>query len=465
MHTSLKVWLWIGCCCWPAIAPAQSSLDQQRKAVFDYIYKLKVKNKKGQESVLTGFKPAGYDGIVTALHGLTLPDNPTITAVRYADASGRSVKIYEHITLTYVDIANDVAFLSCSDLPKGGLPFSTRSIPAGGKTLRIFGFPQINSLKGRERRIDTPPVMVLDDILSPSAKSLLESRNSPALSTPVLQLEPASIYKGDSGGPILNEFNEVVGVANGGFFNNAGDKVTAWAVLIRDIPKIPAQTSSGPFRHLTETNVQELMSDWSVAQHRDKYDKETPVFTVGGVVSKPFSIGANGLQIDTDLKNLSGAFDAYAEVKLIRNLMLGGYASSNYLQYKKIRAYDQNIPLQGESNEVTQRLVDLYGAQVSLLFNRGLLHQAYVGGGGLYLGDQNEQRQLLNNYRLFVGYRVYMGLKRTFGLEFRLMRISQNEAQNQWQPVLGNAQISRVIKPLTSYYLCAGLTYSLYHRN
>ncbi|QJW90610.1 trypsin-like peptidase domain-containing protein [Spirosoma taeanense] len=463
----MNVWLWIGCICLSTAARPQSvkPLDLQREEVFDYIYKLKVKNNRGQESVLTGFKPAGYAGILTALHGLTLSSNPAITAIRYADASGRSEKIYKKVTLTHVDIANDVAFLSCPELSaKEGLPFSRRPILMGGKTLRIFGFPQINSLKGRERRIDTPPVMVLQDILSDPAKSQLSRRNSPALSTRVLQLEPASIYKGDSGGPILNEFNEVVGVANGGFFNNSGDKITAWAVLISGVPQAPVEVDNRAFRQLVENNVQELMSDWSVAQHRDQYDKETPVFTIGGVLSKPFSIGANGLHIDTDLKNLSGAFDAYAEVKLVNNLMLGGYASSNYLQYRIIRQFDQNIPLQGESAMATRRLVDLYGVQTSLLFNRGLLHQAYVGGGGLYLGNTTEQRQLLNNYRLFIGYRVYLGLKRTFGFEFRAMQLTQNEARDEWQPVLGNATIIHTVKPLTSYYVCAGLTYSVYNR-
>lgn len=467
MYASMRVWLWVACCCLPATALTQplKSLDLQRKEVSDYIYKLKVRNNQGKESVLTGFKPAGYAGIITALHGLTLPGDPKITAILYADASGRSESVYKKITLTQVDIANDVAFLHCAELATaGGLPFSKRPIPMGGKTLRIFGFPQINSLKGRERRIDTPPVMVLEDILDDAARGQLSRRNSPALLTKVLQLEPASIYKGDSGGPILNEFNEVVGVANGGFFNNAGDKVTAWAVLISGVPQTFADPSGRPFRQLVENNVQELMSDWSVTQQRDKYAKETPIFTVGGVISKPFSIGTNGLHIDTDFQNLSGAFDAYAEGRLMNNLMLGGYASSNYLQYRIIRQFDQNIPLQGESAVATRRLVDLFGVQTSLLFNRGLLHQAYVGGGGLYLGKATEQRQLLNNYRLFLGYRVYLGLKRTFGLEFRAMRLTQNEVREEWTPVLGNAKVTRIVKPLTSYYVCAGLTYSIYNR-
>lgn len=462
--------------CGPLLLSAQSriplTVDDQRQLVYPYIYRITVENDRNQSSVLTGFKPAGYAGIITALHGLTLPGKLTFTVVRYAEASGRTLEpTYPtkkgKVEISYIDFDHDMAYLSCSDLETaGGLSFARNPRLTGGQLLRVFGYPDRNSLENKEPKVYSPPLMKLREIVNDETLDKLKQRNSPSIESRVIQLPPDGIRQGDSGGPVMNEFNEVVGVANGGAFTDMGNPAISWAQLISGLPKqlFDDHEVRNQFVALTRRPVQLLMSKGQIRTNKKLYaDNETPRLTIGGTLSRPLWFSNDGVKLG-DYGELNAAFDAYAETRLQDRLLGGIYVSSRYLQYQLVQEFSHNLPLpSGERQQHKGPMIDLFGLQISRLISQGTVHNAYIGAGGLYVPGGSQKAQLLTNARVFAGYRLYLGPKRKFGLELRAAWIHQNTVRDLIRPRFGIGQIERnQLIPLNQWYLCGGLTYSIY---
>jgi hypothetical protein len=474
------------CLIWPLIVSAQPrksySLDEQREEVYSYIYRITVENDHNQTSVLTGFKPKGYAGILTALHGLTLPGKLTFMIVRYAKGSGRTLDPTfptkkGKVEIAYVDFDHDIAYLTCSDLvTDGGLDLAQNPVGKEQKKLRVFGFPDRNSLESKEPDVYSPPVMKLDEIVNDKAIKKLTDRSSPKPDVSVIQLEPGGIKPGDSGAPVMNEFNQVVGVANGGAFTDLGSPSIAWAQLINGLPRIQVKDAKGQpirevnrrFQELTKLTVQLLMSNQQIRTDKKLYgDNETPRLTIGGTFSRPFWFNNEGIKLGA-YNQLNAAFDAYLETRLKEKWLGGIYISSRYLQYQVTQTSAHNLPPpNGDRQQHQGPAFDLYGLQLSHIWHRGTVHNAYIGAGGLYVPDRvfNDYKdaRLLNNARIFTGYRLYLGPKRNLGLELRAAWIHQNTKQVVINRRLGIADIiPDQLIPLNQWYLCGGLTYSFY---
>ena len=474
MCNQLNWLLRVMCLLGPLLLSAQSrialTVDDQRRQVYTYIYRLTVENDRNQSSLLTGFKPAGYAGIITALHGLTLPGKLTFMVVRYAEGSGRTLEpTYPtkkgKIEIAYIDFEHDMAYLSCSDLETaGGLVLARNPQLTGGQLLRVFGYPDRNSLENKEPRVYSPPLMKLREIVNEEALDKLKQRNSPSIESRVIQLPPDGIKQGDSGGPVMNEFNEVVGVANGGAFTDMGNPTISWAQLISGLPKQPFYEIKNQFEALTRRSIQLLMSKEQIRTAKRLYTaNETPRLTIGGTLSRPLWFSNDGVSLG-GYGELNAAFDAYAEWRLQERLLGGIYASSRYVQYRLVQEFSNNLPLQpSEQQQHKGPVVDLFGLQISRLISQGTVHNAYIGAGGLYVPGSSSKAQLLTNARLFAGYRLYMGPKRKFGFELRAAWIHQNTMHDVIVPRFGIGQIERdQIIPLNQWYLCGGLTYSIY---
>lgn len=460
----------------PTAVRAQLTLDQQRINASPYVYKLVIYSGKNEVGTMTAFKIAGYDGLLTALHGLTVPsvtlENLRFVAFRYSGyGDGKETeRINANLKLQGINVAADLAFISyAGNTPaklwssKEGLKLAQDPV-TGGNNVRVFGYPGVNILIGRNHETQAPAVHRLMELVTPESAVKLGQRKSPVLDQSVVNIGLTAIYSGDSGGPVFNMAGEVVGVANGGDFNLMRERLRSWAVLPKNIPVAEvSDLQKAEFRRLSGNGLQILMSESNPIEV-DYNPIETPRITVGGTLSRPVWFMDGGVKGDWNFRNMNGRFDGYAEVKVGNRLLAGAYLSSRYLQYSVLKAFNYSIPLQAERTIRQAKSLDSYGVQLSALVARRVRSNSFVGAGFFPVLGNSEAARLRFNYRLFGGYRFYATPKRRLGLELRLMQVGQNVIQYSYRPTFGIARVTREIKPLTQWYVCGGLTYSVYRR-
>lgn len=184
-------------------------------------------------STLTGFCAEGITGIVTALHGVA--GCKKLSAIqRHSD---RKDVEFNDLNIIKVDIDRDVALLSS----KFKREFSSKGLVIGpkqthrNKKISIVGYPLgiDEQLCSRKLRIRDRPRRTLYSLIPPgNIRKSLKKRKSPNLDKEVLSIE-GHLAPGHSGAPILDEYNQVIGVADGGLQEGKGEIV--WAIPWHDI--------------------------------------------------------------------------------------------------------------------------------------------------------------------------------------------------------------------------------------
>lgn len=187
-------------------------------------------------------------GVVTALHGILFSrSNPFI--VNGHDAYP--------LTLTWVDVRKDVAFLTIDQsLPLTPLKTTNRT-PSAFERILLAGYPFGRPrLLIREKSVPTPSTQTLESfqILK---RSIWEERNSPSLQTTVLNID-GNAGPGDSGGPVMTQDNKVIAVINGGF--DSGRVDMAWAIPWKEIVFKPVEQESAEIERLRQrANTDKLL--------------------------------------------------------------------------------------------------------------------------------------------------------------------------------------------------------------
>ena len=200
-------------------AYAQDSIDR-------HIYWVEIPPTKTHGKIIqTGFRLQGTNGIITALHGVVGGDN--------FKALNKFGKIYINLELVEVDVDRDLALLRNDELLKSdeGLQPSEKSVTAG-QLLWGFGYPlAIKEVYKRRIHAGDPVTKQLDKLIPvDTSGNALRKRGSPNKLIDVLNVE-GSLSPGESGAPVLNADNQVVGIVDGGL-RNAGIN---WAIPLKTI--------------------------------------------------------------------------------------------------------------------------------------------------------------------------------------------------------------------------------------
>lgn len=178
--------------------------------------------------VQTGFRVVGVRGIVTALHGVA-----DCLALYVENDDGKL--LWGRPKLIKADIPNDVALLSSSELdaaPMVGFEVGDTAGLGDGSKVRAFGHPEGLKTMSTDLILHPPPT-ALGDLVPTNGdfagvRDGLAKRNSPSLSTHMLNLQE-SLLPGHSGAPIVRVDNgRLIGIGNGGLLK--GTIGHSWAV-------------------------------------------------------------------------------------------------------------------------------------------------------------------------------------------------------------------------------------------
>ena len=197
--------------------------------------------------VQSGFRATvnGQKGLVTALHG--------IVGCQHASARQGELSCISDLQLTMVDVARDVAFFSSQQLATIEGSGLKGTAPPGEGQLQVVGYPWgVMTQRSHEVAYHEVPVETLD-FLPPSMQVSFDKRQSPALEIKVLSLK-GMIQPGYSGAPVLDEKQQVIGIANGGLAG--GFAQINWAIPFSDIQWSDVQIQGG--RYVSPPRLQEL---------------------------------------------------------------------------------------------------------------------------------------------------------------------------------------------------------------
>ncbi|MEM7736976.1 MAG: trypsin-like peptidase domain-containing protein [Deinococcota bacterium] len=226
--TSIFVALFIG-------GPVQAQSERGNPQVF--VYKL-FTTCVGTRLNLTTFISQDLQGFVTALHGVAGCED--ISATNPLISSNDLAKRFEDLQVTQVSFEHDLAVLSSPELvsylsqnPNVGLRTAT-SMTALIGSIKVIGFPLNVTEHVETNDIQLRPggIVPLTSRIPLELQGDFASCGSPSINSNVLDLE-GTIRPGESGAPVLNSADEVIGVGLGGLGEGTSDIV--WAAFLSEV--------------------------------------------------------------------------------------------------------------------------------------------------------------------------------------------------------------------------------------
>ncbi|WP_281557311.1 serine protease [Thalassomonas sp. RHCl1] len=176
---------------------------------------------------LTGFRVNGYDGILTALHGVAGE-----CEIFFTHEQSQTKPITTRII--GVDFSRDVALLYAPKKPhEAELIMGTEDMVIANS--EVYAYGNILGLSATDVKLrikSSNSHQILKHLLTTSQINYFKTRKSPTIEVRVINLQ-GPLTTGISGGPVLTASNNVVGVANGGQRSGAID--FSWAIPLYDV--------------------------------------------------------------------------------------------------------------------------------------------------------------------------------------------------------------------------------------
>ena len=180
-----------------------------------------------KQQLQTGFRLKNYKGIITTLHGLS--GATTITA------ENQNGLPFKKLWISQVDFSRDIAILTNDDLEK--LPLTQGLSQINNENISTTSFYSsyahpfgVKLVPRNDIKLSNPALVTLIDRIPKEEQQIYKDRRSPLLSIRVIEMR-YNFGNGESGAPILNQQNQVIGINDGGF---ASINIS-WAIPIFDI--------------------------------------------------------------------------------------------------------------------------------------------------------------------------------------------------------------------------------------
>jgi hypothetical protein len=211
---------------------------------------------QGGGFVQTGFRSKwnSKEGIVTALHGVVG------CSKYYATQKGADQGIYlDDLELDGLDFARDIAFLSSRKLSGiEGSALKMAPYDLYKDRLEVIGYPdgttkQISNTLGYHKN----PLTKLGD-WHPQVTSMCKQRKSPGCNVDVLLVREDPLIPGHSGAPILNQHNQVVGIADGGI--KGGYALLNWIIPYKDVDLVSTDKHTNDLQVLKQIELNDLFA-------------------------------------------------------------------------------------------------------------------------------------------------------------------------------------------------------------
>jgi len=249
---------------------------------------------KGKGFVQTGFRTQwnGQHGILTALHGVS--GCGKYYAIQHETEGG---VFLDDLKLVAVDVDRDVAFLSSTQLASAdGGPLPKAKYNIAQDRLKVIGYPDgaLSQVDGQLRYHDNP--LRLLGSWHQRVSNMCEKRKSPSCDINVLLVAEEPLIPGHSGAPILNQYNQVIGVADGGL--QGGFALLNWIIPYADINLVPVGQRASDLSSLKQQDFTELFASVSTIDE-NKYPTGSGVEISGRILyggygnSSPIGVAAN----------------------------------------------------------------------------------------------------------------------------------------------------------------------------
>lgn len=262
----------------------------------NYIFSIRVTSIDNRQFVQTGFRLRSVQGIITALHG--------VASARSITALNKKGVVYTHLRISAVDITRDAALLYSEDMasttPNGYVTRTGETIIPLEK-LTVSGHPQGIGLTMKSVSAGNPVRRQLASMIPPKHASAFAKRNSPAPGIDILYID-GSLVPGHSGAPILDQRNNVVGIANGGILGGAAG--ISWAIPVNDLRFTDVSTARAELEALKYSDSDQLFAFELLDDTFSVYGKhfDTEVFEIDSLsrIEKTISLREIAHDFDFD---------------------------------------------------------------------------------------------------------------------------------------------------------------------